>query len=375
MRIALFAALALVAVTALPAHAKITVEPWGRTADEGRPVKLYTNAAGMEVKISNYGGIITSIRVPDRKGAFVNVVQGFDRIADYTSADYIGNRGHYGALIGRYANRIKGARITLDGKTFALTPDAHGDADQGGPMGYFRQIWNGAAQDGPEPRLTLTHSDPDGYMGYPGTLKATVTFTLRKNNVLVIDVRAVTDKPTVVNIGSRNFFNLAGGGSIDHHVLQIFADAFTPVDEASAATGEIRPVAGTAFDFTKPAAIGPRLTSGDPQIVHSKGIDNNFVLSGKAGTLHQAARLADPASGRTLQVWTTQPGLQVYSANYVHTKAAQDKGYGPHSALTLEAQHFPNSPNHANFPSTELKPGQVFHETTEYRFGVETGQD
>lgn len=368
-RLAAFLTLCL-AVTA--AQAKITIEPWGTTADDGRKANLYTltNARGMVVKITNYGGIITAIHVPDRDGKFVNVVQGFEHLTDYTSPDYIGTRGHYGALIGRYANRIKGARITLDGKTYALEPDANGDGDQGGPKGYFRQIWNGAAQDGPEPRLMLTRSDPDLYMGYPGTVKVTVSYTLRRNNVLAIDYRAVTDKPTVVNIVSRNFFNLSGGGSIDKHLLQVFADQFTPVDEASAATGEIRAVAGTDFDFSKPTAIGPRLTSHDPQIIHSKGIDNNFVLSGKAGTLRQAARLDDPISGRTLEVWTTQPGLQVYTANYVSAQVAREKGYAPHGAVTLEAQHFPNSPNHANFPSTELRPGQVFHEVTEFRFGV-----
>ncbi len=355
------------------AQARIAVEPWGKTADEGRKANLYTitNANGMEVKLTNYGGIITSIRVPDRDGKLINVVQGFNSLNDYTSADYIGTRGHYGALIGRYANRIKGARITLDGKTYALEPDANGDADQGGPLGYFRQIWKVTAEDGPEPRLVLTHTDPNGYMGYPGTVKVTVSYTLRRNNVLAIDYRAVTDKPTVVNIVSRDFFNLAGGGTIDNHVLQIYADHFTPVDEASAATGEIRAVAGTDFDFTKPVAIGTRLISHDPQIIHSKGIDNNFVLNGKAGTLHEAARLSDPASGRTLEVWTTQPGLQVYTANYANQQAAKAKGYTPHGAVTLEAQHFPNSPNHANFPSTELRPGKVFHEVTEFRFGVE----
>lgn len=217
----------------------------------------------------------------------------------------------------------------------------------------------------------LTHTDPDGYMGYPGTIKVTVSYTLRRNNVLAIDYRAVTDKPTVVNIVSRNFFNLAGGGTIDNHMLQIFAGHFTPVDEKSAATGEIRAVAGTDFDFTRPATLGQRLTSRDPQIIHSKGIDNNFVLNGKAGTLHEAARLSDPASGRTLDVWTTQPGLQVYTANYVNTQVARGKGYVPHGAVTLEAQHFPNSPNHSNFPSTELRPGKLFHEATEFRFGLE----
>jgi aldose 1-epimerase len=371
MRYRLFVALLL--VFASSAEAKIVSQSWGTTADDGRSANLYTlsNARGMEVKITNYGGVVVSIRAPDRDGKMADVVQGFDSLADYTSTNYIASNGHYGALIGRFANRIKGGHITVAGKTYALDPDPHGDADQGGRMGYFRQVWKAVVKNGAEPRLILSHTDPDGYMGYPGTVHATVTFTLRKNNVLAIDARATTDKPTIFNIVSRNYFNLAGGGAIENHVLQLFADHFTPVDDGSAATGEIRPVAGSDFDFTKGAAIGPRLASRDPQILHSKGIDHNFALNGKAGRLRIAARLMDPLSGRTLEVWTTQPGLQVYTANYVHPQAALDKHYVVHGALTLEAQHFPDSPNHANFPSTELVPGKPFHEVTEFRFGTQ----
>lgn len=373
MRFCFIAALALAVVSS--AQAKVISQPWGNTADDGRPANLYTltNASGMEVKITNYGGIIVSIRVPDRDGKMADVVEGFDSLADYTSVNYIAKNGHYGALIGRYANRIKSGRITLGGKTYTLDLDPYGNADQGGRMGYFRQVWNAAIMDGDEPSLVLTRTDPDGYMGYPGRVHATVTYTLRQNNALAIDIRATTDKPTVVNIVSRNYFNLAGvgAGTIDNHVLQIFADHFTPVDDTSSATGEIRSVAGTDFDFTKPSAIGPHLKSQDPQVLHSKGIDNNFVLNGKAGALHIAARLSDPGSGRVVEVWTTQPGLQVYTGNYVHQQAAIDKHYPVHGALTLEAQHFPNSPNHPNFPSTELVPGKPFHEVTEFRFSTE----
>jgi aldose 1-epimerase len=366
---------ALVIGLASAAQAGIVAQPWGATADDGRQADLYTltNASGMEVKITNYGGIIVSIRVPGRDGKLANVVQGFDSLTDYTSADYIGTNGHYGALIGRFANRIKGGHITVQGKTYALDPDPHGDADQGGRMGYFRQVWHAAIKNGAEPRLILTRTDPDLYMGYPGTVRVTVSYTLRKNNTLAIDYRAATDKPTIFNIVNRNFFNLAGTGpgTIEAQLLQIYADHFTPVDDGSAATGEIRAVAGTDFDFTQPAAVGPRLASRDPQVRHSKGIDHNFVLNGKAGTLHIAARLSDPGSGRILEVWTTQPGLQVYTANYVHTQAALAKHFVVHGALTLEAQHFPDSPNHANFPSTVLVPGKPFHEVTEFRFSTE----
>ena len=364
---------ALVLAIASSAEAKIVTQGWGTTVDDGRKANLYTlsNARGMEVKITNYGGVVVSIRAPDRDGKMADVVQGFDSLADYTSANYITSNGHYGALIGRFANRIKGGHITVAGKTYALDLDPHGDADQGGRMGYFRQVWKGVAKNGAEPRLILSHIDPEGYMGYPGTVHATVTFTLRKNNVLVIDARATTDKPTIFNIVSRNYFNLASSGTIENQMLQLFADHFTPVDDGSAATGEIRPVAGTDFDFTSPMVIGPRLASSDPQILHSKGIDHNFVVNGTAGRLRIAARLSDPGSGRTLEVWTTQPGLQVYTANYVHPQAALDRHYVVHGALTLEAQHFPDSPNHANFPSTELVPGKPFHEVTEFRFGAQ----
>jgi aldose 1-epimerase len=357
-----------------PVQAAISSQPWGVTADDGRAANLYTltNAKGMRVRITNYGGVIVSIETPGRDGKLANVVQGFDSLADYTSADYIRNNGHYGSIIGRFANRIRGATVTLDGKIYALDPDKNGDLDQGGTMAYFRQVFDAAPQDGAEPSLALTHTDPDGFMGFPGTVKVTVTYTLTRDDRLRIDYRATADKKTVINLINHSYFNMAddAAGPIDHQLLQIFAHRFTPIDDRSIPTGEIRDVAGTDFDFTKPTALGPRLSSADPQIGIKKGLDHNFVIDGTPGELRPAVALTDPTSGRRLEVWTTQPGVQVYSGNSVRPKVAIAKGYVPHGAISFQTQHYPDSPHHPNFPSTELAPGQTFHEITEFRFSV-----
>ena len=360
------------------AEAAISSQPWGTTADDGRPANLYTltNDKGMRVRITNYGGVIVSIDVPGRDGATANVVQGFASLADYTSADYIRNNGHYGAIIGRFANRIRGATVTLDGKQYALDPDKNGDLDQGGSMAYFRQVFVAAPHDGTEPSLVLTHTDPDGFMGFPGMVRVTVTYTLTRNNVLRIDFRATTDKKTVINLINHSYFNMAGetSGPVDHQLLQIFAHHFTPIDDKSIPTGEIRAVAGSDFDFTQPTALGPRLASTDPQMTAKKGLDHNFVIDGVPGTLRLAVRLTDPASARRLEVWTTQPGVQVYSGNSVRPQVAIAKGYVLHGAISFQTQHYPDSPHHPNFPSTELAPGQSFHEVTEFRFSLADGR-
>ena len=356
---------------AAPAQAAITSQPWGKTADDGRAANLYTltNGHGMRVRITNYGGVIVSIEAPGKDGKTVNVAQGFGGLADYTRDDYIKNNGHYGSIIGRYANRIKGASVTLDGKTYALDADKNGDMDQGGVMAWFRQLFTARIKGD---SLVLTHTDPDGFMGFPGTVKATVTYTLTKDDALRIDFSAATDKKTVINLINHSYFNMAGeaAGPIDHQTLQIFAHRYTPIDKGSIPTGEIRDVAGSDFDFTQGAELGPRLASTDPQLAIKKGIDHNFVIDGAPGTLRIAVRLTDPASGRRLEVWTTQPGVQVYSGNSVRPKVALAKGYVPHGAISFQTQHYPDSPNHPNFPSTELAPGQVFHEVTEFRFST-----
>jgi len=357
-----------------PLQAAISSQPWGTTADDGRAANLYTltNAKGMRVRITNYGGVIVSIDAPGRDGKTADVVQGFDSLADYTSADYIHNNGHYGSIIGRFANRIGGATITLDGKSYALDADKNGDMDQGGTMAYFRQVFSAVPHDGAEPSLVLTHTDPDGFMGFPGTVQVTVTYTLTRNNALRIDYRATTDKKTVINLINHSYFNMAGdaAGPVDHQLLQVFAHHVTPIDSKSIPTGEIRNVAGSDFDFTKPVALGPRLASTDPQLAIKKGLDHNFVIDGAPGHLRPAVSLTDPASGRRLEVWTTQPGVQIYSGNSVRPKVALAKGYVAHGAISFQTQHYPDSPHHPNFPSTELVPGQAFHEVTEFRFSV-----
>jgi aldose 1-epimerase len=357
-----------------PVQAGISSRPWGVTSDDGRAANLYTltNRTGMRVRITNYGGVIVSIEAPGRDGKLADVAQGYDSLADYTSADYIRSNGHYGAVIGRFANRIRGATITLDGKSYTLDPDKNGDLDQGGTMAYFRQVFTAAPRDGNEPSLVLTRTDPDGFMGFPGTVKVTVTYTLTRNNSLRMDFKATTDRKTVINLINHSYFNMAGeaSGPIDHQLLRLFAHRFTPIDEKSIPTGEVRDVAGADFDFTHPTVLGPRLASSDPQIAGKKGLDHNFVIDGVPGTLRPAVQLTDPASGRRLEIWTTQPGVQVYSSNSVRPKVAIAKGYVPHGAISFQTQHYPDSPHHPNFPSTELKPGQTFHEITEYRFSV-----
>jgi len=355
------------------ARAGVTETLWGKTADDGRLANLYTltNANGMEVAITDYGATIVSIRIPAAGGGKVNVVQGFDSLADYTSADYIAANGHYGMTIGRFANRIRGAEITLDGKTHRLDPDKNGDLDQGGRMAYFRQVFHGVARDGAEPVLVLTHTDPDGFMGFPGKVEVTVTYTLTRTNVLRIDFAATTDKKTVINIINHSYFNLAGSGLVDSETLQLFAHAYTPIDEHSIPTGEIRNVKGTDFDFTAPQILGPRMNSTAPEIAVKKGLDHNFVIDGTPGRLRIAARLRDPSSGRVLDVYTTQPGVQVYSANSVRPKVAKDKGFQPHSSISFQTQHYPDSPNHPNFPTTVVTPDRSFHEITELRFSTE----
>jgi len=376
MRMANFVSMAILpCLVSVAAQAAISQKPWGKTADDGRTASLYTltNANRASVEITNYGGVIVHLRMPDRSGNIADVVQGFDTLADYTSADYIKANGHYGAIIGRFANRIRGAKITLDGKTYALNPDKNGDLDQGGTMAYFRQVFRATPHDGAEPSLTLHHTDPDGFMGFPGKVDVTITYTLTNTNVLRIDFRAVTDKKTVINLINHSYLSLAGAGpgTIDQEKLQLFAHHYTPIDAGSIPTGEIRDVKGSDFDFTQPTLLGARLASTDPQITSKKGIDHNFVIDGKPGTLRIAARLADTATGRVLEVWTTQPGVQVYTANSVRPQVAHAKGYVPHGAISFQTQHYPDSPNHTNFPSTELVPNEPFHEVTEYRFSAE----
>ena len=356
------------------ARADVRSQPWGKTPD-GVPVTLFTlkNVHGMEVQVANLGGIVVSIKTPDRSGHFENVVQGYTELAPY-----LRDGAHYGALIGRYANRIAGASFVLNGKRYPLVTVNNANVQShGGPNGYFRRVWDAVAADKPGLSLMLRLSDPDGEMGFPGTMQVQVRYSLTPDNVLRIEYRATTDKPTVVNLTNHSYFKLHGdrNGTIDDQILQIWAGTYLPTDATGMPTGDLAPVAGTDFDFRRPTLIGPRLQSSSEQMILDKGFDHTFVIDGKAGHIRRAAKLDDPQSGRTLEVWTSQPGVQLYTANSVRQAVRDSRGYVPHGAIAFEAQHFPNSPNQPNFPSTEITPATPLHEVTEFRFGVDHGAD
>lgn len=352
----------------LPAEAAITTRAWGGVGKDGVDLFTLTNARGMEVKITNYGGVITSIRVPGRDGALTGVVQGFDSLDDYTSPNY---GGRYGALIGRFANRIKDDRFSIGGVEYRISRDAYIYTGSNNKP-YDERVWTARPYDGAEPQLELSLLDRNGTMGFPGTVRVTVTYTLTKDNALRIAFRAITDKETIISLTNHAYFNMAGdlSGSVLDQLLTVNADTITTVDEKNVPTGEMRPVAGTAFDFRQPTPIGTHINDPDPALVKAKGYDQNYAINGVPGTLRLAARLEDPKSGRVLEEWTTQPGVQVYSANYSPPPVGLAKGYAQHSAVALEAQGFPNAPNISSFPSSLLLPGQEYRQTTEYRFSV-----
>ena len=345
----------------------VTRAPFGKTAD-GKAVEMFTltNANGVEVRAITYGAIVTSIRVPDRAGAMADVVLGFDRLDGY-----LGTHPYFGTIVGRYGNRIAGGKFTLDGKTYTLATNNGPNHLHGGKVGFDKAVWTGAAA-APGARVVLTHTSPDGDEGYPGTLKATVTYTLTDHNELVVDYLATTDKATPINLTQHTYFNLAGTGDILGHELTLHADRYTPVDATLIPTGELAPVAGTPFDFRKPTPVGARIDGAHEQLKHGGGYDHNFVLNGKAGELRPAARLADPKSGRTLDVSTTEPGVQFYSGNFLDgtLKGKSGQVYQRRAGLCLETQHYPDSPNKPQFPSSILRPGQEYRTKTVFRFGV-----
>ena len=367
MHILYAAGLMLCAIAAAaPAQAKIEKAPWGETADHQK-VDIYTltNANGMRARITNYGAYLVSLEVPDRNGKLGDVVLGYDNLKGYLSGTT------YGAVIGRYANRIGNARFTLDGKTYHLTANAGPNNIHGGPRNFTYHVYQATPHDGPAPSLTLHMVSPDGDQGFPGDLDFTVTYTLTASNTLRITYRATTDKPTVLNITNHSYFNLngAGNGNVLDHVLQIDSDAITPTDANHMATGQVMKVQGTGFDFTHPKPIGKDINGPDPAIVATPGYDINYIVRGHAGTLRPAAKVRAPASGREMDVWTTQPGIQLYLPNNKTPIIGKGgKAYVTRGAFCLETQHFANSPNIPSFPTTELKPGQVFHEITEFRF-------
>jgi aldose 1-epimerase len=341
------------------------------TTRDGQAVDLYTltNHAGMQVAITNYGGRVVSILVPDRHGEKADVVLGFDNLEGY-----LGNNPFFGALVGRYANRIGNARFVLDGVTYKLAQNDGPNTLHGGLKGFDKVVWKARQLSQDHPALELTYTSKDGEEGYPGNLAVTVVYTLTEANELRIDYAATTDKDTVLNLTNHSYFNLAGQGSGDilKHELTIKADRFTPVDATLIPTGELRPVKDTPLDFRRPALIGARIEQDNEQLKFGRGYDHNFVVNRRGDGLALAARVVEQASGRVLEVLTTQPGVQFYSGNFLDGSVRGKGGtaYGRRSAFCLETQHFPDSPNKPQFPSSELKPGQTYHQTTVYRFST-----
>jgi aldose 1-epimerase len=351
---------------------RLTKAPFGATID-GHPIDLITlrNATGMEVRAMTYGGIIVSVKVPDRAHQLDDVVLGHDAAAEYFS-----NAPYFGAIIGRYGNRIARGRFTLDGNSYALATNNGPNHLHGGVKGWDQTIWNAAPfQNDRGAGIVFTHTSQDGDEGYPGTVQATVTYTLTDANELRIDYHATTDKPTVVNLTQHSYFNLAGskGSDVLGHQLMIAADRYTPVDAGLIPTGDLASVQGTPFDFRQPTAIGARINEKDTQLERGKGYDHNFVLNRQSDGLVLAARVSEPVTGRTLEVSTTEPGLQFYSGNFLDGTIAGKGGvkYGLRAGFCLETQHYPDSPNHANFPSTVLRPGQVYRTTTVFKFATQ----
>ena len=332
-------------------------------------LKLYTlsNSQGTKMTVTNYGGRIVSLFVRDKNGKLDDVVLGYDSLEQYLTGNL-----YFGAMIGRYGNRIAKGRFSLNGKEYKLTQNNGVNSLHGGPAGFHAAFWE--VTPFKKKSLRMIYRSKDGEEGYPGNLEVTVTYTLSDDNELVIDYEATTDQETILNLTHHSFFNLAGAGNGDvlNHELTINADEFTPVDNTLIPTGEIRKVKGTAFDFTTPHKIGERIDKVDEQLKCGKGYDHNWVLNKKGDELSPAAHVTEPESGRSMEVWTTEPGLQFYSGNFLDAKDIGKgiKPYGFRSAFCLEAQHFPDSPNHPNFPSTVLKPNETYRQKTVYKFGV-----
>ena len=342
--------------------------PFG-TMPDGKPVEQFTlaNAHGVELKAITYGGIITSLRVPDRTGKVDDIVLGFDSLDGYLKNDPF-----FGAIIGRYGNRIGKAQFTLDRQTYKLASNNGPNHLHGGNRGFDKVLWTAEPVAGSN-AIAFTRTSPDGEEGYPGNLRVRVTYTLTDNNELVVEYRATTDKATPVNLTQHSYFNLAGqaSGDILGHQLMLNADRYTPVDDTLIPTGELAPVASTPFDFRQPAAIGARINNDHPQLKAGKGYDHNWVLNPGTG-LRLAARVSEPKTGRTLEVSTTEPGIQFYAGNFLDGTLTGKGGavYKHRTGFCLETQHYPDSPNKPKFPSTTLRPGGEYRTRTVFTFGV-----
>ncbi|MDB2686999.1 galactose mutarotase [Mariniblastus sp.] len=338
---------------------------------EGQPVTLYTltNKQGMVAKISNYGGIVVSLKAPDRKGKLEDVVLGYDNFDAYKT-----DTGWYGAIAGRNANRIKAGKFSIDGKQYQLATNNGPNNLHGGEKGFNKKRWQATPSvSSGEPKLTLKYMSPDGEEGFPGNLTVTTTYTLTQDNALKIQYHATTNQPTVCNLTHHSYWNIAGpnSDSILDQQLQLFCDAYNPIDETGIPTGETRSVEGTPFDFRQPKAIGRDINTADAQLKLGKGYDHNFVINGEPGQLRPVAKLHDPNSGRVMEVLSTDYGVQFYSGNWFDGSVSGRTGkFKYRTALCLECQHLPDSVNQPNFKSAILRPGETYEKTTLYRFSV-----
>lgn len=348
------------------------VTPAGDSAE----VYTLTNENGMSMRVTNYGGVILSLQVPDREGTLEDVVLGFDSLKGYTREAYRAANPYFGALIGRYGNRIDEGQFSIDGQTYTLETNDGANHLHGGAEGFDQVVWDAEPfQRGDSTGVVLTHTSPDGHGGYPGRLDVEVTYTLTSDNELAIDYRATTTEATHVNLTQHSYFNLDGEGEGDvlDHRLQLAAEAFTPVDSTLIPTGQFREVEGTPFDFTEPTPIGARIDADNRQLGIAGGYDHNFVLRRQdSESLHLAARAYDPDSGRLMTVRTTEPGLQFYSGNFLDGSFAGKSGepYEVHAGFALETQHFPDSPNQPDFPSPLLRPDETYSSRTVYAFST-----
>lgn len=352
----------------LHSNSRIEKNPFGKTPD-GREVDIFTlsNSNGAEIKITNYGGRIVSVKVPDRKGNFDDVVLGFDDFADYER-----DNAFFGSIIGRFGNRIAQGRFSLGGKEYFLAKNNGENHLHGGAQGFDKRLWTAkpiVAEGGA--KLELTYLSKDGEENYPGNLSVKVVYTLTENDELKIEYSASTDQDTIVNLTNHSYFNLAGAGTILDHVLQINADKFTPTGATGIPTGELRETANTPFDFRRPTKIGERINAENEQINFGKGYDHNFVLNKKNNEYALAASVYEPSSGRLMEIFTTEPGIQFYSGNYLDkVKGKNGVIYDYREGFCLETQHFPDSPNNPNFPTTVLRKGENFTSVTVYRFSI-----
>jgi len=356
----------------------ITEADFGKTP-AGQNVEIYTlrNPHGAEARIMTYGGIVQSLSMPDKNGKFADIVLGFDSLDGYTSAAYLKGCPYFGALIGRYGNRIGGAKFPLEGQTYTLAANNGPNSLHGGIKGFDKVVWTAVKADvGPDgPRLVLNYLSKDGEEGFPGNLDVTATYTLTDDNALKLAYTATTDKPTVVNLTHHSYFNLNGQGNGDILDLLVYinSDKTTPVDGGLITTGEFADLTGTPFDFRTPTAIGTRINDSNTILQYGPGYDHNWVINKPLGQFGLMARVTDPISGRVMEVWSDEPGLQFYTGNFLNGSLTGKDGkvYQRRTALCMEPQHYPDSPNKSNFPSTELKPGQTYHNIIEYKFSAE----